>query len=182
MPGCAPEVHTSSRHWRSIAQSARAVTSARPSYSWRHRRNSRVAGSKRALGDDLGVAADLHRLDPLAVAGDLRVQQRRPVQLPALADLDLLPESDLAMAGQVNCERPGCRAGGWILGHAPGGEEHAGLPRVPATGEAAHGDAEIGEARHVGTQLADSALAWQPDEDVDRAVAVGLDRQRRRFG
>src|SRR5918996_4502912 len=75
-----------------------------------------------AARDDDRRAADLDLLDPLRGALDPRVERARAAELLALADLDLLPELDAAVAGGVGGGRP------------PGGGPGGGPPAPPGPG------------------------------------------------
>jgi uncharacterized protein (TIRG00374 family) len=130
-----------------------------------------------ALGHDQGRAADLYRIDPVALAGDRRVQHRRPADLRALADLDLLAEPDPAVPGQVDGQRARGRAGGRILGYADRRVEHPGLPRAAAAREAVRAHLQVGKGGEVRPDRGDRVLAGQLDVNERRAVTVQLDRQ-----
>src|SRR6266545_1871315 len=77
-----------------------------------------------AAGDDDGRARDLDPFDPVGRALRARVQPRRPADLLALADLDLLAERDPAVTRQVNGERARGRSGGRVLDDADRRREH----------------------------------------------------------
>ena len=134
-----------------------------------------------ALGDDQGRAADLDGADPVALAGDRRIQHRRPADLRALADLDLLAEPDPAVTGQVDGQRARGRAGGRVLRYADGRVEHPRLPRAAAAREAVRAHLQFGQGGQVRPERGDGFLAGQLDVDVRRAVAVELYRQLRLF-
>src|SRR3954451_19988202 len=53
-----------------------------------------------ALGDDQRGSPDFHRPDPIAAAVRPCVEQRRPLDLDALQDLDLLAEHDRSVASE----------------------------------------------------------------------------------
>src|SRR5919106_6050087 len=118
-----------------------------------------------AARDDDRRAADLDLLDPLRGALDPRVERARAPELLALADLDLLPELDAAVAGEVDGERPRGGARGGVLRHAVGRGEHARLPAGAGAREAvhAHDAGQPGEGGEVGLERGDCLLARQPD-------------------
>ncbi len=60
-----------------------------------------------AFGEGRAVARHFHRRDPLAGALGAGVHARRPADLDALEDLDLLPVGNLPVARQVDRQRPG---------------------------------------------------------------------------
>src|SRR6185437_6653340 len=82
-----------------------------------------------AARDEDGRAPDLDAIDTLAFALDGRIERRRPLDLGALADLDLLAEGDAPVPGEVDRERPGGRSRRGVLVHAVVRREH---PRLPA--------------------------------------------------
>src|ERR1700756_2655793 len=55
-----------------------------------------------AAGHDHGRPAHLHPLDALGRAGCEGVQQRGPLDLPPLAELDLIAEADASVAAQMH--------------------------------------------------------------------------------
>ena len=61
-----------------------------------------------ALGDDHGDPADLDGVDPLALPGRDRVEQRGPADLNALPDDDLVAKGDLTVPGEM--DRPRSRS------------------------------------------------------------------------
>jgi len=64
-----------------------------------------LGGPEVASCDDEGDAADLDRFDALARSRCDRVENGgTPISAPCL-DLDLLPEADPPVAGEVECER-----------------------------------------------------------------------------
>ena len=67
-----------------------------------------------AFGEGRAVARHFHRRDPLAGTLGAGVHARRPADLDALEDLDLLPVGDLPVARQVDRQRPGGGAGGGV--------------------------------------------------------------------
>ena len=71
----------------------------------RDRARSRSRNPELAARDDHRRAADPHALDPVGRALDVGVEPRRPPELDALHDLDLLAEPDPAVAGEVDGER-----------------------------------------------------------------------------
>src|SRR5207244_1551959 len=125
--------------------------------------------------------ADLDPLDLIGRALDTRVERRRPVDLRALRDLDLLTEGDAPMPGEVKRERPRRRAGRRILGNAAAGNEHPRLPAPAGAGDAVDAEhfAEVEDARQVRPQRRHLVLRAEADVDVLEAVVVDLDRQFR---
>ena len=61
------------------------------------------------MRDDNGVAADVNMLDGVPGTLDRYVEGGRAVDLHALADHDRLAESDPAVPGEVDAQRPGRR-------------------------------------------------------------------------
>ena len=68
----------------------------------------------------------------VGAAVDARVQRRRPADLGALRDLDLVAERDPPVPREVERERAGRRAGGRILGDAEPGANMRVFQRGPA--------------------------------------------------
>src|SRR5213593_1637284 len=102
--------------------------------------NDRSLEAELAPRDDDGRAADLDAVDAVALADHARVQRRRPADLRALRDLDLVAEADSPVAREMDGERPGGGARRGILRYAVRGSEHARLP-------ARAGDREAVDAR-----------------------------------
>src|SRR5262249_13684139 len=136
-------------------------------------RQAKLAARHRHRG-----APDLHRLDPLGGAIDAGVEEARPVDLGALADLDLLAESDPPVAREVAGQRPGGGAGGWIF-QAGAWREGARLPLAPRAREAVDGPARqhTRERLEVRSERRHLGLAVERDVDVAWAIVVELDGQ-----
>src|SRR5919204_2925597 len=81
-----------------------------------------------ASRDDDGRAADFHTVDPVALAERGRVERRRPADLRALGDRDLVAESRSPVACEVDCERARRRPGRRIFRDAAPRSERARLP------------------------------------------------------
>src|SRR5919204_3232429 len=132
-----------------------------------------------AARDDDRAAADLDLFDPVALACDAGVQGRRPLDLDALRNLDLVPEADPAVPDEMErewaCGRPRRR----ILGDAVDRGEHSRLPARAGSGEAVH--PRFGHAREggeVGLQPRDLLFRRHRDIHVRGPEVVDLDRQR----
>ena len=96
--------------------------------------SSRRSEAELAARHDDGRAADLE--PPPVGEPATRVQRRRPPELDALVDLDLVAEADPSVPGEMERERPGGRAGRRILGDAVGRDEDARLPALAVAREA----------------------------------------------
>src|SRR5581483_10742844 len=88
-----------------------------------------------AFGDDHGAATHDHALDAVRSPLDPRAQERRAPHLDALMNLDLLAPFDQRVPGQVQRQRPGCGAGGGVLGNPPPRGEVAGDHVIAGQGE-----------------------------------------------
>src|SRR5205823_3583919 len=80
--------------------------------------------------------ADLDALDRVRASVDAREKCRRPSDLGALRDLDLVAEGDPPVTGEMEGERSRGRAGGRILRNPTARREHSRLPASAGAREA----------------------------------------------
>src|SRR5206468_5955088 len=137
------------------------------------------AGWKPALAacDRHRRAADLYALDAIRRAVDACKERRRPTDLRALGDLDLVAEGDPAVTREMQGQRAGGRARGRILRDSTARREHPRLP--PRTGTREAVDPEIRRKlvpRHVVTNLLNLLLRPNRLEIVRRVVVLESDR------
>src|SRR5262245_26207924 len=128
------------------------------------------------LRDDDCLASDLGFVGCVGAG----VEDRRPPDLGALADLDLRAPGDDAVPSEVHREWAGGGTRGRILGHAERGDEHPGLPLRAGAGEAVRADAFVpGECGEVGAKRCDRVLVGKADVDVAWAVLVDVYGEQR---
>ncbi len=124
-------------------------------------------------------AAHLDPLDLLRASVHARVERRRPADLDALGDLDLVAEGDPPVPRDVERERPRGRARRRVLCDRTAGHEHPRLPPGPRACDRV--DAEqlvvVGQPPEVGLQRRHLLLGAQRDEHVVQSVVVHLDRE-----
>ena len=117
-----------------------------------------------------------------------RVERRRPPDLDALVDLDLVAELDPAVPGEVERERPRGRAGRRILGNAVRGDEDARLPALAVAREAARCRTGLSSSSAPKSGRSAATASGEPSStsDVPRALggrarpAARLSRRRAR--
>src|SRR5581483_9910643 len=89
-----------------------------------------------AAGDDHCTSPHRHSLHSVRAPVDLRVEERRPVDLLALADLDAGAIRDPAVSREMNRERTRGRTGGRVLADPHADPEHPSLEARALAGEA----------------------------------------------
>src|SRR5437763_2636998 len=174
-----PPSTASTSRWTAAASGGRSSRSCPRSIGSAGSTNA-LRKAKLAAGDDHGRAADLDALDPLRGPVGAREEGRRPADLGALGDLDLVAEADPPVPRQVQRERSGRRTGRWVLRDPAPGGEHPRLPPRPGAGEAV--DAEIRrqlERPQVGPEPRHLLRRAKRYIDVPHPVVIELDGELR---